>query len=167
MILPENVRRAIVGLLVAGIGGYLCTQIWGSLLAIPRPVSANALQLVEDTLRLPAVRIPWLICLLLLIWVCWLAVKLKENPLDRSVRIRARYERDPNTNMMIHKMTGRRYCHTCLLKEPPVESELHSHDVVSVARCSVLECSSYYETPERRSHFAEKRRIENPSSPME
>ena len=159
MILPENVRRALVGFLVVSIAGYLCTQIWESLHAIPRPFSANALQSIGASLRLAAVRIPWLICLLLAVWVWWLAVKLKENPLDRSVRIRTRYKRDSDTNMMIHKVTGGRYCHTCLLKEPPVESELHSHDVTFGARCSVLECNSNYETPERIARFPKTRYI--------
>lgn len=159
MILPDTIRRALATLLVGSLGVYLARQIWGSLQAIPRPLSANALPSIENALLSSAVRIPWLIAILLLVWVWWMARRLNENPLDRSVRIRDRYERDPSTDMMIHKKTKLRYCRQCILREPPVEAELHApSEVVSKAECSAPGCKAYFDTPERIAHFQNRRR---------
>ena len=155
--IPETAHKVVVGSLSALLLryiGYLATATWG---ALPEPRLTTLLPSIATELSRPASQIPWAIAVSLALWIHWLGRRLKENPLDRSSLIRAQYERDPATHLMIHQKTKKRCCHRCLLLEPPVESEVHAEYVYTMARCYAPGCGEHYDTPERIAHFESRK----------
>ena len=144
--IPETAHKVVVASLSALLLlyiGYLATATWG---ALPEPRLTTLLPSIATELSRPAAQIPWAIAASLALWIHWLARRLKENPLDRSVRIRERYEQCPKSGAMVHRKTQKHFCHRCLLKEPPIEAQLHCPGLSDCQYCP--SCQLSYVTPQ-------------------